>query len=129
MFTAPTASPSEVRLQNKSSTSIFVSWGEVPEEEKNGVILSYTVYYVVLEDNTPVGSPKSEVVPVPSRNVTLRNLNEDTEYQITVAASTSKGLGVKSERHTITTDQDSKYIDCTVPFRKEKSFTLNSPVP
>ena len=116
LFTAPTAAPSEVQVQNTSSTSIFVSWGEVPADSKNGVILSYTVTYV-----GPEGRTEIETVPIPSRNVTLMKLNEHTEYQITVAASTSKGLGRKSEPRKITTDQDSKYI-CTAPFRKEKSY-------
>ncbi|XP_068677575.1 receptor-type tyrosine-protein phosphatase delta-like isoform X2 [Montipora foliosa] len=102
----PTAPPSEVQGQNRSSTSIFVSWGEVPEENKNGVILSYTVNYVALEDNGAPVIPKLEVVPVPSRNITLRNLNEHTKYEIKVAASTSKGLGIKSDPLIITTDQD-----------------------
>ncbi|XP_068728210.1 receptor-type tyrosine-protein phosphatase delta-like [Montipora capricornis] len=110
----PSAPPSEVQGQNRSSTSIFVSWGEVPEENKNGVILSYTVKYVELEDNEAPAQnqrPKPEVhvhvVPVPSRNITLRNLNEHTEYEITVAASTSKGLGDESKPSLkITTDQD-----------------------
>ena len=41
----PSAAPINVRARNLSSTSILVQWGEVPDTDKNGIILSYTFNY------------------------------------------------------------------------------------
>ena len=101
----PNAPPADVQGRNTSSTSIFVQWGEVPAADQNGVILSYTVEYTAL----PGGTPKAELVIAPANEITLTELNEYTNYSITVFASTSKGGGNVSEPIIIITDEDSKF--------------------
>ena len=102
--TGPNAAPVDLKGNSTSSTSIFVQWGEVPADDQNGVILSYTVNYTALAS----GSPQSEVVNTPTRQVTLTGLNEYTNYNITVFASTSKGDGNVSNPIIVITDEDSK---------------------
>lgn len=91
---------------NKSSTSIFVTWGPVPLSERNGVILNYTVSY----KEATHGSAKTGTAAVdePKNSTTLKGLNKYTNYSITVFASTMKGGGIVSEPIFVITDQDSK---------------------
>ena len=106
-FSGPSAPPVNISARSLSSTSILVQWGEVPDNDKNGIILSYTVNYQA----TPEGNPQqNQVVNAPTREVTLTGLKKNTEYKIEVFANTSKGGGKKSELPiTVQTDEDSKY--------------------
>ena len=106
-FSGPSAPPVFVSARNLSSTSILVQWGEVPDTDKNGIILSYTVNYQA----TPEGNPQQkQVVNASTREVTLTGLKKNTEYTIEVFANTSKGGGKKSEPPiTVLTNEDSKY--------------------
>ena len=92
--------------RNASSTSIFVSWGQVPFLDQNGVIVSYTVTYIAL----PRGSTQTRNVSAPVNQTTLTGLNEFTNYSITVFASTSKGGGIQSTAIVVITDEDSKFV-------------------
>ena len=102
--TEPNAPPANVAGHNASSTSIFVSWGQVPVSDQNGVILSYTVTYMAL----PGGSSQTKDVTAPANQTTLTGLNEYTNYSITVFASTSKGVGIQSAPIVVITDEDSE---------------------
>ena len=104
--TEPNAPPSNVTGHNASSTSIFVSWGQVPVSDQNGVISSYTVTYMAL----PAGSSQTKGVTAPANQTTLTGLNEYTNYSITVFASTSKGGGIESTPIVVITDEDSKFV-------------------
>ena len=101
----PNAPPSNVRGRKASSTSILVQWGDVLAADQNGLILSYTVKYTAL----PSGSEQTKVVNAPANETTVTELNEYTNYSITVFASTSKGGGNVSEPIIIITDEDSKF--------------------
>ena len=104
-FIEPNAPPSNVQGRKASSTSILVQWGDVPTADQNGIILSYTVKYTAL----PGGSEQTKVVNAPANETTVTELNEYTNYSITVFASTSKGGGNVSEPIIIITDEDSKF--------------------
>ena len=105
-LTEPNAPPSNVIGHNASSTSIFVSWGDVPSSEQNGVIVSYTVTYRAL----PSSPSQSKNVTTEENRVTLTGLNEYTNYSITVFASTSKGRGNESKPIVVITAEDSKFV-------------------
>ena len=92
--------------RNASSTSIFVSWGQVPFLDQNGVIVSYTVTYIAL----PRSSTQTRNDNAPVNQTTLTGLNEFTNYSITVFASTSKGGGIQSTAIVVITDEDSKFV-------------------
>ena len=86
----------------------------MPDTDKNGILLSYTVNYKV----TPEGNPQqNQVVNASTREVTLRGLKKNTKYKIEVFANTSKGGGMKSEPFTVQTDEDSKYTVAEVTVR------------
>lgn len=104
-FSAPTAAPTNVRGRNLSSTSILVEWGDVPEPDRNGIILSYTVTYKVSPD---VPIRRQIVRNASARQTTLIELSKFTEYKIAVFANTSKGGGTESEPIPVKTDEDSK---------------------
>ncbi|XP_068677578.1 phosphatidylinositol phosphatase PTPRQ-like isoform X2 [Montipora foliosa] len=100
----PSAPPNSVEGYNTSSTSIFVSWGEVPVSDQNGVILSYTVIYQALAPSP--GSNLTKTVSAPNKSTTLEDLSEFSDYNITVFASTIKGGGNISSPITVRTDED-----------------------
>ena len=104
VLTEPNQPPVNVQGHNTSSTSIWVDWDTVPVADQNGIILSYTVTYTAL----PGGIPRTAVVSAPITNVTLRGLEEYTNYSILVFASTVKGDGNASDPIIVTTDEDSK---------------------
>ena len=112
----PSAPPTLVQGYNTSSTSIFVSWGVVPVLDQNGVILSYTVTYEALPPSP--GSKLTKTVNALNPSITLEDLNEFTDYNITVFASTVKGGGNISAPITVRTDEDSKYTSSDCPANK-----------
>ena len=72
--------------------------------DQNGIILTYTVTYTAL----PGGIQGNAVLSAPATHVTLRSLEEYTNYSIFVFASTVKGDGNASDPIIVTTDEDSK---------------------
>ena len=53
---------------------------------------------------------ESEVVDAPTRYLKIVNLKKNTNYTITVSASTVKGYGPASELLSVVTNQDGTYI-------------------
>ena len=104
-FIAPSAAPVSLEGHNASSTSIFITWGQVPISDRNGVILSYTVSY-----NEVSGSSKeTKIVDAPEYQTTMTDLNKYTNYTISVVATTRKGNGVVSAPIIVITDEGSEY--------------------
>ena len=96
-----------MRGHNRSATSIFVSWDQVPADKQNGIITSYTIYYQSLTENDS-GNVQVTGNP-PAREGEITGLKEYVEYNITVLASTVKGDGPRSTPvEVVRTDQDSK---------------------
>ena len=112
-ITGPNAFPDNVSGHVVNSTSIFVSWGQVPFEDQNGVIVSYTVTYRWL----PSGPAQTRNFSARANQTTLTGLNEFTNYSITVFASTSKGGGNKSIPIVVITDEDSKFVITEFAYR------------
>ena len=56
------------------------------------------------------GIPRTAVVSAPTTHVTLRSLEEYTNYSIFVFATTMKGDGNASAPIIVSTDQDSKVV-------------------
>jgi len=44
VFSVPSGAPENVTTEAMSSTSVLVTWGLVPEHQKNGHILGYKVW-------------------------------------------------------------------------------------
>ena len=93
-----------MRGQNSSSTTIVVTWDEVPADQQNGTITGYTITYHSQTENDNGNSSVNGSV----RQTELTNLKEYVIYIITVFASTVKGDGPASDAIVVRTDQDSK---------------------
>ena len=89
------------------STSIHVSWREVPNGYKNGIIRGYKVHYTELQQNAPTGT---ENTPPFERSLSITGLKKFTQYNVTVLAYTSKGDGVTTST-IMMTDQDGMSCD------------------
>lgn len=87
---------------NTSSTSISVSWVEVPADKQNGEIIHYTVIYRKI----PGGTDNSKTVK--TKTAELEGLEKYTKYSIKVLAATINGDGPPSVSIIVWTDQDSK---------------------
>ena len=119
----PSAPPANVQGHNTSSTSIWVDWDIVPVLDQNGIILTYTVKYMALPDE----SPRSTVVIAPATQANLIGLAKYRNYSITVFASTAKGDGNASEPIIVITDEDSKF-SIVLRFICIRSFNLTEKI-
>ena len=80
-------------------------WNDVPADDQNGIITSYTITYHSLTQN----HNDSKTVYYPVKQTQLTSLKEYVNYSITVFASTMKGNGPASSAIIVITDQHSKY--------------------
>ncbi len=105
-ISVPSAPPQDLALKDTTSISILVGWNEVPDADKNGIIISYTVSYQAvssaLVENTTVNAP--------TREANLTGLIKNMNYSIRVLASTSKGNGKYSDPEFFVTNQDGKSV-------------------
>lgn len=94
--------PSNVALTSESEESIVVNIKPPAPEERNGVIIGYTVFY----RQTKL-LPNTDFLSVNTSNSTLRlfNLTVFTEYSIKAAVHTSVGQGKTSPTKTIFTQE------------------------
>ena len=104
-ISGPDSAPQNVRGYNSSSTSILVSWDEVPAGQQNGIITGYTITYQTQTEN----HNGSVSAGANDRQRYITGLKEYVNYNITVFASTVKGDGPHSSPVVVVrTDQDSK---------------------
>ena len=87
------------------STALHVSWNEVPNGYKNGIIRGYKVKYKEMKENS---FPEIEDLEPWERSLRITGLRKFTLYNITVLAYTSKGDGVSSNK-VLKTDQDGMF--------------------
>ena len=104
LFIGPGAPPQNVIGYNTSSTSINVTWNEVPEDKQNGDIIRYTVMY----NKTTNVINKSEVTQISEKVLELKGLDKYTIYDIRVLAATKIGDGPASDPMKVQTDEDSE---------------------
>ncbi|XP_068713160.1 muscle, skeletal receptor tyrosine protein kinase-like [Montipora foliosa] len=97
----PTAAPQNVRGKSISSTSILVTWEEVPPADRNGVILTHTVTYNSLTE----GHNGSETVNSNKFHKELTNLKKFVNYSITVFSTNQIGDGPASNPIFVSTSE------------------------
>ena len=103
LFKAPTGPPENVSVNVFSSTEIKVSWNEVAEIDRFGVIIEYEVMYeplVTFGVLTVLSSRTS------NQFIIISGLQEDIQYNISVRAYTSVGPGPYSVENTNRTLED-----------------------
>ncbi|XP_030327409.1 roundabout homolog 2 isoform X15 [Strigops habroptila] len=93
---APSAPPQSVTVLtvgNHNSTSISISWDPPPPDHQNGVIQEYKIWCLGNETRFHI----NKTVDAAIRSVIIGGLYPGIQYRVEVAASTSAGVGVKSE--------------------------------
>ena len=94
--------PNNLTEVNKTSSSVTISWGEVPCQDQNSVIVEYRVLYGA------VTSGVGGTVATSGRTLTVNGLSPYTNYSIEVSAVNSDGaMGPYSSPLFVVTDQSS----------------------
>ena len=84
--TGPSSPPQNVTAETISSTEVLVSWSEVPEIDRNGIITQYQVLLGSTEDTERINfTSLGEIV--------MNYLDENVLYSVTVSALTAEGRG------------------------------------
>ena len=101
-YAVPDTAPQDFSIQALDSTSIFLSWGALPQEARNGLILGYlvTVTEVGAENATNISTTTSDT------ELLVEDLAPFTTYTCSVLAFTSVGSGPVSQLIDITTMED-----------------------
>ena len=108
--TAPASPPGQVEAMVVSPTQIRVTWNVVPNIDRNGMITLYEIEYTPLMDfGGQIGTQMVEV-SVENLFVTLGNLEEFVEYNISVRAHTLAGPGPYSNGTIARTQETSKRV-------------------
>eukprot|EP00731_Ephydatia_muelleri_P018910 Em0011g950a len=82
---APSAPPNNLIEVTKTSSNVTISWGEVPCQDQNSVIVGYRVLYGA------VTSGVGGTVATSERTMTVNGLSPYTNYSIEVSADNSDG--------------------------------------
>ncbi|XP_051962869.1 roundabout homolog 2 isoform X4 [Xyrauchen texanus] len=117
---APSAPPQQVTVLtvgNQNSTSISISWDPPPAEHQNGIIQEYKIWCLGNETRFHV----NKTVDAAIRSVVVGGLQAGILYRVEVAASTSAGVGVKSEPQSIIIGKD--FRDVIVSGNRNNSIT------
>ena len=108
----PNGTPEAVVATAASSKNITVSWNPVTADDRNGIIKGYIVNYQALPDGDII--PKFRNIISEQQNdkqtVLLDDLNEFTNYSISVLAFTVIGNGPASVAQVVETLEDSKSL-------------------
>lgn len=102
----PTAAPTDVVLQARSSKSMFVSWLAPPRHQWNGNITGYYIYYRTGDVTQPyVKTAPAEHHHNASRKYgfLVTGLSKSSHYMVSVKAYNKAGTGPSSQELSITT--------------------------
>lgn len=91
----PEAPPDNLFAINKTKDIINITWDDVPEGFRRGVITLYTILYTESSLEEPVWRERR--VRAPANEILIGRLKFYTNYTIKIAASTIKGIGNFSE--------------------------------
>ena len=98
LLSEPSGPPQLVTLSDVTSKGVKVTWGPVPDNDRNGIIRGYKVNYRAL----PNGVIVTEFLNISSEiqneggTKTLQTLHEFTNYSVSVLAFTIVGDGPPS---------------------------------
>ncbi|XP_028401071.1 receptor-type tyrosine-protein phosphatase F-like isoform X2 [Dendronephthya gigantea] len=90
----PSAGPNILKNTKVTNKTMTVSWDKLGIEDANGEITAYAVCYKASENSSDIDCKENRTVNnSTTRTVVLQGLNEGTNYNVAVKASTSKGFG------------------------------------
>lgn len=98
--------PKRVQVKAVNSTTIHVEWRPPRTKERNGIIRGYYVYYAKVNNDGDVieGTERMEDTNDMNKNeIVITNLQPDTKYQVSVAAYTRRGDGLRSRPRLVNT--------------------------
>ena len=97
-FLVPGAPPTTIAVSSASHTSLNVTWSDIVEDKRYGIIISYAVNYSRTD-----GKGEHKQMIVNDQYATLEGLFASQGYDIFVAGMTAKGIGTySSKKHGIT---------------------------
>ena len=97
---APSAPPTNLRVTNLSSTYSEVTWDPIPSQHINAAtLLGYEVFWLKVLNSTV------NVTRTAQTAVWLTDLEEDTEYNVSISAFNRIGSGPNSSLFTFRTDK------------------------
>ena len=106
---APASSPENFAVTNTTSNSISLQWNAPPDEDVNGILITYIIRYRIIEqlgvDQVSMDTLNINVTGNIT-NVALVNLANYTVYEISIGAATVIGEGPTTSL-TQRTDQNS----------------------
>lgn len=108
LFTVPVGGAQNVGGYNTSETSLHVTWKHLLEEDTDGIITGYEVFYALDDGNNNWQSVK--VVGKDTLFVDIPGLEWFADYLITVSGENAVGVGAKSAAITLRTDEWSKSV-------------------
>ena len=91
-----------------SKNSIKVYWKVTPENQRNGIILGYNVFYQ--ETNFAIPHEMNMTFKEGTFSAEIDNLKPYTNYSVRIVARNIIGLGPKSPAAIIETDQEGGLI-------------------
>ena len=102
-ISVPSAGPSNIIAMKNSSSSIVVTWDDVPADHQNGIITGYRVY---IRRNGSDGDWSQE--DTSNKRWSKSGLDLWTFYDIKISGKTSVGEGVQGAAVSVRTDEDGK---------------------
>lgn len=102
----PSQPPTDLTSYNTSSTSLHVTWGEVPKGFVHGILQGYRVFYKRTGDKSD--SYADSTTGPNERKLHITGLEKFTAYSMKVLAFTRKGDGAVSVNISVLTDEDGR---------------------
>lgn len=102
----PSQPPTDLTAYNTSSTSLHVTWGEVPKGFVHGTLQGYRVSYKRTGDKSD--SYANSTTGPNERELHITGLEKFTAYSMKVLAFTRKGDGAVSVNISVLTDEDGR---------------------
>ena len=105
-LTAPLHYPVPIEMSNTSSTSLHITWGEVPDAYHHGEVTGYRVF--LEETEFPDVIVANDTYPLHVITMDLTGLKKFTSYTVRIRAYSFFGEGPDGVVTTLT-DEDSEF--------------------